>query len=313
MDHSFEKYCDNDSQLFAKFACGGFFAHIGKDEFLGALDTILTKIFSNDCALLSQFVSDSLCSRLCKAGYANKLVRAFKGSKFDSKSFAQKGGNLDFLEKVDDPEFDAAKYFLDCGEVNKWTEKETKRLKSLKSSFEKDSDAANIDFDELARKHFPNRSWRQVYDKWISLEGKNTPKGHWSKADDNQLIQLHKKYGSAWGNIGEEMTPKRAGKAVRQRFIQSKSAKSTAAFSKALIKYAQGCEDGVKRNNKWTEGELERFVEMYKSTPNQWAPISTKFPGRTAEVLRLKWKYASNSKKKNLTEFEKAVKNLSRK
>ena len=122
---------------------------------------------------------------------------------------------------------------------NKWTEKETKRLKSLKSSFEKDSDAANIDFDELARKHLPNRSWRQVYDKWISLEGKNTPKGHWLEADDNQLIQLHKKHGSAWGNIGEEMTPKRAGKAVRQRFSQAKSTKSTASFSKALIKYAR--------------------------------------------------------------------------
>jgi len=302
----FTKYCNNNSELFAKVAFDSFFAHIGKEGFLGALHIIFSKIFSNNCALLSQFVSAKLCPHLCKAGYANKLVRVFDQSKLDSKSFAQKGGNKDFLEQVNDSEFDAAEYFLLCVEVNKWTEEETMRLKSL---FEKNSNAANIDFVKLAENRFPGRSSQQVRDKFISLEGKNTPKGHWSEADDNQLIQLLDKHGKLWKRIGEEMTTKRAGNAVRKRFIQAKSPKSTAA-SKKLREYAQGCEHGVKPHNKWTEEDLERLVDMYKKTPNQWTPISKEFPGRTADDLMKKWKRASNSKKKNPTKFETAVKNL---
>ena len=93
------------------------------------------------------------------------------------------------------------------------------------------------------------------------------------------------------------------------RFNQAKSPNSIAA-SKKLREYAQGCEDGREPNNKWTEEDLERFVEMYKKTPSQWTPISKKFPGRTADDVRLKWTNARNSEKKNLTKFEKAVKNL---
>ena len=66
-----------------------------------------------------------------------------------------------------------------------------------------------------------------------------------------------------------------------QRFNQAKSTKNTAAFSKALIEYARGCEDG-RKHKKWTEEDLEQFVEEYDRIPKQWKEMSKKFPGRSA-------------------------------
>ena len=112
MDYILAKYCDNDPDVVRKTRvriC--FFAHMNKDAFREALDIIFVKIFDNNRALLAQFVSNDVCARIWKAGYADKLVSAFEKSELEPTQFAQIGGNTDFLDKLVSPGFDAAAYF----------------------------------------------------------------------------------------------------------------------------------------------------------------------------------------------------------
>ena len=240
MDEILEKYCGNDPALFAKLACGAFFAHMNKDGFCEALLTILVQIFNNNRKLREQFASNDLFQRIWKTGYAEKLVHAFQKSTFDPTQFAQIGGNLDFLKKLDSPSFDVAAYFSRYKEVNRWSDEDIERLKTLVKQH------GGV-WKELAKKHFPTRNARQLRDQWNRLkEEETTTKGSWSKKDDDELIALHKLHPNKWTKIGSMMTKPRCDKSVQSRFNLAKSPKSKAP-SAALKEYAQGYENVKKK------------------------------------------------------------------
>jgi hypothetical protein len=307
VEYVFENYCDNDPELFAKLGGDGFFAHMNKDAFREALDIIFVKIFDNNRALLVQFVSNYVCARIWKAGYADKLVSAFEKSELEPTQFAQIGGNTDFLDNLVSPGFDAAAYFSKYKEVNKWSGEEIERLDALVKE-------SSINWNELAEKHFPTRYAKQLRVRWNKLqEEKTTTKGSWSKDDDLELIEFHKLYPDKWTKIGNEMTKRRTGPQVHKRFDQAKSPKSRAA-SPELKKYALGYEKASGRKfKKWTFEEEDRFIEAYKETPKQWAIMSKKFPGRSGKGLVMKWRNASTKKKKNPSAFEKFAREESQK
>ena len=307
MDYILAKYCDNDPALFAKLACGCFFANMNKDAFREALDIIFVKIFDNNRALLAQFVSNDVCARIWKAGYADKLVSAFEKSELEPTQFAQIGGNTDFLDKLVSPGFDAAAYFSKYTEVNKWSDEEIERLDALVKE-------SGSNWNELAEKHFPTRYAKQLRLRWNRLqEGKTTTKGSWSKDDDLELIKFHKIYPDKWKKIGSLMTKPRRGPQVNKRFDQAKSPKSKAA-SPALKEYALGyVKASGKKFKKWTSEEEEQFIEAYKETPKQWAIMSKKFPGRSGQDLIMKWQHASTATKKKPSRLEKFAREESQK
>jgi len=310
VDYVFENYCNKQPELLAKFACGGFFAHMNKDAFREALNIILVKIFDNDCALLAQFASNNkVCGRIWKTGYADKLVSAFEKSELDPTRFAQVGVNTNFLDKLVSSGFDAAAYFSTYQEKNKWSDEETKRLVELVKKF------GSGNWNELAEKHFPTRNDKQLCERWNQLqEEKTTTKGIWSKDDDLELIEFHKRHPDKWKKIGSLMTNRRRGKHVLKRFNQAKSPKSKAASSE-LREYARGYvkASGRREIKKWTFEEEEQFIKAYKETPKKWAIISKKFPGRSGRDLEQKWRNASRSTKKKPSAFEKFAREESQK
>jgi len=297
MDEILEKYCGNDPALFAKLACGAFFAHMNKDGFCEALLTILVQIFNNNRKLREQFASNDLFQRIWKTGYAEKLVHAFQKSTFDPTQFAQIGGNLDFLKKLDSPSFDVAAYFSRYKEVNRWSDEDIERLKTLVKQH------GGV-WKELAKKHFPTRNARQLRDQWNRLkEEETTTKGSWSKKDDDELIALHKLHPNKWTKIGSMMTKPRCDKSVQSRFNLAKSPKSKAP-SAALKEYAQGYENVKKKLKMWTPEEENKFIEEYKKYKNKWVEMSKKFPGRSPSDLMSKWARASRTTKKKPSPLE---------
>jgi len=306
VEYVFENYCDNKPALFAQLGGDGFFAHMNKDTFREYMDTILAEIFQNDHALLAQFVNNSVCARIWKAGYADKLVSAFQKSELDPTRFAQIGGNSDFHDKLVSPEFDAAVYFSTYQEYNKWSDKETKLLLALGKEF-----GGIGKWNELAEKHFPTRNAIQLRNRWNNLQ-KTTTKGSWSNNDDLELIKLHNLHPDKWTKIGSLMTEQRNASQVIRRFNLAKAPNSQAA--PALRKYARGYENvNKKKFKKWTPEEEDRFIEAYKETPNEWAKMSKKFPGRSRGDLKMKWRNASTKKKKNPSAFEKFARDVSQK
>ena len=60
MDEIFAKYCGNEPELFARFACGGLFAHLFDDGFFRRLEQVRDEVFKGVQGALvkamSQFV-----------------------------------------------------------------------------------------------------------------------------------------------------------------------------------------------------------------------------------------------------------------
>ena len=100
-------------------------------------------------------------------------------------------------------------------------------------------------------------------------------KGAWTKEEDQQIMQLVKKYGTSWSRISKEMQS-RNGKQIRDRYIN------------VLDPYIN--------KDKFTIEEDAMIVELYNKIGSKWSIISKYFPNRTADMI--KNRYYSSIKKK---------------
>jgi hypothetical protein len=111
MDEFFARYCGNKPELFARFACGGLFAHYRDAEFLIKMNEFFAKYCGNKPKLFARFACDGLFAHYRDAEFLNKMDEFFAkycGNK--PELFAQIACNslfahlfdAEFLKKMDE-------------------------------------------------------------------------------------------------------------------------------------------------------------------------------------------------------------------
>ncbi|GBG26394.1 Transcription factor MYB3R-3 [Hondaea fermentalgiana] len=159
---------------------------------------------------------------------------------------------------------------------NYWTPAEDAALKAAVDRFG-DASWKNI------ASAVPGRTSTQCIQRWKKVLKPGLKKGHWSTEEDNLLVagvrsqQAKNVKKLNWSEVAKDI-PMRSCKQCRERWVNHLN-------------------PDVNKGS-WTDEELRKLWELQLATPRKWAKIARQLPGRTENMVKVRWNILNRSKTK---------------
>lgn len=136
-------------------------------------------------------------------------------------------------------------------------------------------------------KHVPNRSYRECMQRWTKVLAPGLKKGKWSSDEDEQLVRL----------VQEQL--KTIGETNGKRIVWNKVSSGFEGRSckQCRERWINHLDPSVKKTE-WTHDEDLMLLQLYETIPSKWAKIARQIPGRTENMVKVRWNALNRQAKK---------------
>lgn len=134
----------------------------------------------------------------------------------------------------------------------------------------------------------PDRSYRECMQRWTKVLTPGLRKGKWDPAEDRELTALVK---SQLQLLGE---------GNKKRIVWSQISKSFGGRSckQCRERWINHLDPSVKKSE-WTPEEDKSLLALAQVHPHKWAKIAREIPGRTENMVKVRWNALNRVKKED--------------
>lgn len=136
-------------------------------------------------------------------------------------------------------------------------------------------------------KHVPNRTYRECMQRWTKVLAPGLKKGKWSTEEDEILRRL----------VQEQLNT--LGESSGKRIVWNKVASGFKGRSckQCRERWINHLDPTVKKTE-WTHEEDLMLLQYYETMPSKWAKIARQIPGRTENMVKVRWNALNRQAKK---------------